>query len=87
MPPRRLSACPPRHSVCLNFYRLIHRAQTQPGDKLEFSSAGPPIQIQNAQNAQSGQSSPMRPASCTVAAGRQRGGNDDDATEEPSRHR
>ncbi len=51
VPPWRLSACLSAHSVLELASGSIHRAQTQPGDKLEFSSAWPPIESQSSPDA------------------------------------
>ena len=42
VPPWRLSACLSAHSVLEFASGTIHRTQTRPGDRLEFSSADPP---------------------------------------------
>ena len=43
VPPWRLSACLSAHSVVELASGTIQMTQTRPGDKLEFSSADPPI--------------------------------------------
>jgi uncharacterized membrane protein (UPF0127 family) len=44
VPPWRLSACLSAHSVVELASGTIQMTQTQPGDKLEFSPADPPIE-------------------------------------------
>jgi uncharacterized protein len=48
VPPWRLSACLSAHSVIELASGTIHITQTSPGDKLEFSSADPPIGVMEA---------------------------------------
>jgi uncharacterized membrane protein (UPF0127 family) len=43
VPPWRLSACLSAHSVIELAAGTIHMTQTNPGDKLEFSFADPPV--------------------------------------------